>query len=253
MKLLRYAAVMSLVACSQNIYAQTNDTPETKETKELKTDQNFHDFGEITEGDCPLHTFDFENTTKNTVKILNVRVPCGCAKTKVEKDTLKPDEKTKFEVEFNSKGRLGDSENHFYLITDSNELPIVKYTVKAKIKLKPEPVCYAPFKVDAVTLNPKEIKILTFNIENKGTLDLKIENGTADPMLAVDSPLPITIPASQKQEIKIKITAPAYEGKIRSKIAFKTNDPKKPELPLIVEGEVKKDAVKIETSSDTQK
>lgn len=210
-----------------------------KQTNQTPTPYTY-DFGEIKEGDSPKHTFNYTNDTGSPIKIIKVRVPCGCAETKVDKKNLAPGEKTKFDIQLDSKGRRGKLKKALYLLTDNKKKPIIKYIIKADIKPKPAPVCFSPSVVKAGKVAPKEAKDVAFEIENKGTLDLVLNKGTAAPAVKVKTALPITIKAGKKQKIDLNVTAPFYEGKFRGNLMFKTNDPTKPKLWILVTADVAK-------------
>ena len=97
----------------------------SKDAFSVKQSAILHDFGEVKEGDTPKHTFFFTNTTNQNIKILKMRVPCGCAETKVDKKLLAPGEKSKFSIKLDSKGRRGKIKKSLYLLTDSKKTPIV--------------------------------------------------------------------------------------------------------------------------------
>lgn len=199
----------------------------------------FHDFGEITEGDEPTHTFKFKNTSDKTVKILKVRVPCGCAKTNIDKTVLNPEETASFNIVFKSRRMRGEIEKHLYLITDSKQCPIVECVIKANIKPKPQPVCEAPSKLDIGVVAPNDKKTIIFRIENRGKLKLIIRKGVISSSLELKNKLPATIAPGEKFFFELIYTAPFYEGKNRANLMLVTNDLRKPRLWIIVTAEVK--------------
>lgn len=205
-----------------------------------RTDVLFHDFGEITEGDEPAYTFRFKNTSDKTIKILKVRVPCGCAKTELDKSVLSPGETVDFEILFKSRRMRGDIEKHLYLITDSKQFPIVECIIKASIKPKPQPVCESPSKLDIGAVAPNDKKTIVFRIENRGERELIIRKGIISSSLDLKYKLPATIAPGEKKMFELLYTAPVYEGKSRANLMLVTNDLRKPRLWIIVTAEIKK-------------
>ncbi|MDX1440266.1 MAG: DUF1573 domain-containing protein [Rubricoccaceae bacterium] len=67
-----------------------------------------HDFGSITEGDKPTHTFVFTNTGDTAVQIEHVQPSCGCTAPSYSTDPVEPGEDGEIVVEYNSEGRPGD-------------------------------------------------------------------------------------------------------------------------------------------------
>lgn len=102
------------------------------------------------------------------------------------------------------------------------------------------PICSASSVVKAGKVAPKEVKNVTFEIENKGTLDLTIDKGVVATAVKLKTSLPQTIKAGKKQKIELAVTAPFYEGKFRGNLMFKTNDIIKPKIWILVTADVVK-------------
>ncbi|HCE42358.1 MAG TPA: hypothetical protein DET40_02275 [Lentisphaeria bacterium] len=51
-----------------------------------------HDFGKIGDTENPIHKFTVTNSTSGKFKVLQARVPCGCASTTLDRDSLEPGE-----------------------------------------------------------------------------------------------------------------------------------------------------------------
>lgn len=68
-----------------------------------------HDFGKITEGEVVAHTFSFKNTGDNPLKIENVKPSCGCTTPDWTKEEVAPGGEGFIKVEFDSKGKSGQT------------------------------------------------------------------------------------------------------------------------------------------------
>lgn len=68
-----------------------------------------HDFGQITEGEVVTHTFSFKNTGDNPLKIENVKPSCGCTTPDWTKEEVAPGGEGFVKVEFDSKGKSGQT------------------------------------------------------------------------------------------------------------------------------------------------
>ena len=189
-----------------------------------------HDFGTLTEGSSPTHTFTYVNESKLPLNILQLRVSCGCTKVKMGKKSLAPGEKTTFEVKFLTKRRSGQVAKSVYLVTDSKDVSVVRYTIKAYVVSRNSPRCVAPSVINIGKIKVKEKKNVAFVIENKGIRDLVVEMGTTTSFIAVETVLPITIKFRQKRKIKLIVKAPFHEGKLRCNLMLKTNDRSKANL-----------------------
>lgn len=201
---------------------------------------NIYDYGEIIEGEKPKHTFTYINKSSTTIKILKIRIPCGCAEAKVNKKNLKPGEKAQFTIKLKTKGRRGKIKKTIYLLTDADKLSIVKYILIANIKPKPVPVCFAPSVLKLGSMLPNGQKNSCFIIENKGVLDLIVQKGVVASSVIIRTKLPFTVKPKEKKTVKINFTAPLYEGKYRTNIMLKTNDNAKTNLWVLITANVSK-------------
>lgn len=231
---MRFISKIFIFAVMFNSLTGSANTP-----GELKPYDTF-DFGDIQEGDRPTHVFSFKNETETIMQIIKVRVPCGCAETKVEKAELNPGIKTKFDIKLDSKGRRGKIKKALYLLTNNKKVPMVKYIVTANIKPKPAPVCSAPSVVKAGKMKPNETKEVSFEIKNNGVLDLIVDKKVIATSVKLKTGFPVTIPPGEKQTIEIAVTTPSYEGKFRDNLLFKTNDNAKSDLWILVTADVTK-------------
>ncbi len=91
------------------------------------------DFGQAKEGEVLKHTFVLKNESEKTLTIKDVNTSCGCTASKVEKKILLPGESTEIEVQFNSKGYSGLTQQYVYVHTDSLDKPILRFIIKAEV------------------------------------------------------------------------------------------------------------------------
>lgn len=95
-----FAALLVLV-CSGVVLAQDEQAPVF-----TFADQK-HDFGDIIQGDVVEHSFEFTNTGDMPLIISNVITTCGCTAPSWPKEPVKPGEKARIKVVFNSTGKIG--------------------------------------------------------------------------------------------------------------------------------------------------
>ncbi len=218
-----------LVICGASLSAK-----EKKESKYATNPARVHDYGVIEEGAKPKHTFKFANETKSPIKVLKFRLPCGCGKITKEKDIVEPGKVLEFTMEFNSEGRRGKVAKNIYMVTDSKQTPIIKYTIRADIKPKPFPAEISPGKINAGTIAPKSQKELKFKIVNRQKKKLKISRGAMSPLLKLNFKLPLEIPPESEQEFTFKYTAPSYTGGNKCNLMLRTNNPQVGNLWVVV-------------------
>ena len=73
----------------------------------ISFDKKIHDFGKIIQGEKVSYNFRFTNTGKSDLVISQVTSSCGCTVTKFPKGAVKPGEKEKIMVTFDSERRKG--------------------------------------------------------------------------------------------------------------------------------------------------
>ncbi|MBK8845154.1 MAG: DUF1573 domain-containing protein [Bacteroidetes bacterium] len=81
----------------------------TKDTDmpEMEFETTRHDFGELKDGDVVEYSFNFTNTGQSDLVIATVLSSCGCTTPNYTKEPIKPGEKGKIDVQFNSTGKTG--------------------------------------------------------------------------------------------------------------------------------------------------
>jgi len=97
------------------------------------TDPYSWDFGQVKESEVLKHTVVLKNESKETLTIKDVNTSCGCIVSKVEKKIILPGENTEIEVQFNSKGYSGLTQQYVYVHTDSLDKPVIRFIIKAEV------------------------------------------------------------------------------------------------------------------------
>lgn len=89
-------------------------------SSKIKFDESFHDFGLITKGEIKKHTFHFTNVGNQDLKITIVTDASDKTKVKWPKDPIKPNERGKIEVTYDSTGEYGEKEVTLLVLANSN-------------------------------------------------------------------------------------------------------------------------------------
>jgi hypothetical protein len=85
----------NIAAAQKQVSVLVEDILSLKETE--------YDFGKIPQGKPVTHNFDVENSSKDSLKIMNVQASCGCTTPDWERDKVQaPNEKTKITVGYNA-------------------------------------------------------------------------------------------------------------------------------------------------------
>lgn len=97
--------------------------------------ESTHDFGTLSSGDQVTHTFEFTNTGNADLVITQVKPSCGCTSPSWSKDPVKPGDKGKIEVGFNSTGMAGQVTKTITIL--ANTQPTTKVlTISAEVLSK---------------------------------------------------------------------------------------------------------------------
>lgn len=102
-------------------------------TPEISFEKEIHDFGKIKQGDKVKHTFHFTNTGNAPLVIDKATASCGCTVPEWPQDPVRPDEKGKIKVVFNSSGKKG-LQKKTVSITANTKPEVSKITIKADVK-----------------------------------------------------------------------------------------------------------------------
>jgi len=92
---------------------------DTKNTKILFTNNSF-DFGKIKEGDVVNTFFEFKNIGGKDLIIKNCLGSCGCTVPQWPKEPIKPGDKGKISVQFNSKGKRYKQEKTVTVVANTD-------------------------------------------------------------------------------------------------------------------------------------
>lgn len=112
--------------------AENTSSNPTKGMPEITFDKDFHDFGQISEGEKVTYSFKFKNTGKGNLIIQTASGSCGCTVPEFPKEPLAPGETGFLKVQFNSEARVGIQEKQVTVVT--NCIPNTKVLkIKAEV------------------------------------------------------------------------------------------------------------------------
>lgn len=117
-----------------NVSKETSSLNSNEEKTNLKFKEDTYDFGIINEGEKVEHLFQFTNTGKTDLEILDVRTSCGCTAAILSKKILKPGEEGSLKVQFDSSNRSGKVSRTVSLLSNDPVEPTKTLTIFADIK-----------------------------------------------------------------------------------------------------------------------
>ena len=101
----------------------------------IKFAKNTFDFGQIAEGSIVHTEFEFVNDSKQILVITNCSGSCGCTIPKWPKETIKPGQGGKIEVQFNSAGKKDKQLKTVSVYANTEPATVVLY-IKADVQSK---------------------------------------------------------------------------------------------------------------------
>ena len=105
----------------------------------IKFTEMGHDFGTINEGTMATHEFEFTNTGDSNLILINVQQSCGCTTPTWPHQPIKPGQKEKITVVYNSNGRPGQFNKSVTVTTNMKEDNIKIITIQGQVTPKPTP------------------------------------------------------------------------------------------------------------------
>ncbi len=103
-----YTIIISLllfVACSPKKEKQGSE--KAAGITSISFDEAMHNFGQLQAGEIVVYTFAFTNSGEHNLIIEDAETDCGCVHVNFPEHAVKPGEKGRIEVEFDSSGLIG--------------------------------------------------------------------------------------------------------------------------------------------------
>lgn len=111
------AAVMFFLLNNSKISASIS-------TSKILFEEEYHDFGKVSQGPQLEYSFKFTNKGKSTLIIEKVQPSCGCTgATTGGKNEYAKGESGEIKITFNTQGREGRQEKHIMVFTNDPDMP----------------------------------------------------------------------------------------------------------------------------------
>jgi len=151
MNKLLLSSIVSLfiIACGNNakenkdVTANTNEVTTQQPSNEQAVDTlnapiveleaDTYSFGEVKEGEKVKHEYAFTNTGKTPLIISSVRASCGCTTPNYPKQPIKPGEKSKIEVVFDTNGQPGMQHKVITMVSNAHPSQTI-FHLKGEVK-----------------------------------------------------------------------------------------------------------------------
>lgn len=92
---------------------------DTNKLARITYEEETHDFGNVLEGTVVEHTFQFKNTGKVPLTILNARSSCGCTIPEWPKEQIPPGGTGTISAKFNTEGKTNEQRKWIYVTANT--------------------------------------------------------------------------------------------------------------------------------------
>jgi hypothetical protein len=103
----------------------------------IQFNETSHDFGTFDEGTRATFEFEFTNTGDSNLILNNVQASCGCTVPTWPRQPIKPGEKSKIAVVYNSAGRPGSFGKSISVTTNMKKDNVKVLYIKGNVTPKP--------------------------------------------------------------------------------------------------------------------
>lgn len=195
-----------------------------------------HDFGSVARGAKAEYLFVLTNNLVADVHIASVRSSCGCTTPRIETPLLKTYEKGAILAHLNSGSYLGHRAATLTVTFDQPAYAEVQLQIKAVVH---EDVLMEPSSIELGSIeegSPAEGKVTVYRAGVPGWQISEVK--WTNPQLA-GQVVEVSRQGSQVwYELRVRLSEKASPGYIKDHVLLVTNDPRAPEIPVLVEGQV---------------
>jgi hypothetical protein len=229
------ATSVSVVTFGKNAFADDNAWAlKMFEAKE-------HDFGVVARGADANYRLKFKNLYEQDVHISDVRTSCGCSAGTPSQTTLKSLEEAYIEIKMDTRKFIRRKDSTLIVTFDQPipavvEIPITAY-IRTDVVIDPGSAQFG-----AVDLGAG--KTLTLKVAYAGRDDWKIkEIKTANQHVKVKAVETARGNGRVDYNLEVVLAADAPVGPLRQSVTLVTDDKESPNVPLLVEADIKPDIV----------
>ena len=105
----------------------------------LTVEKDFHNFGNVTEGQIIRHQFTLKNTGSSPLHISKINVSCGCTVASLDKYSYAPNEQGKLTIDVDTRDKLGMIHKTISLYLDQGRPKKLTLSLFANVKPAPHP------------------------------------------------------------------------------------------------------------------
>jgi hypothetical protein len=210
----------------------------------LTVSEELGDLGKIKPDEKQTHVFTLKNEGGEMLVIERVQAPCGCTATLLSDEEILPGNTTQLEVTFNPRGYEGEVTQSVYIYSNDPEIERKRIAIRADVEHVAAPeVQLFPNQWELGLLSRGDSVELAITVSNQGDLGMEIESINVPEHIHY-KPQTLEFPKSlaPEEEIEILFTYDSSKheaGMIREYVRLVTNDPKRKNVTLRIEGYIK--------------
>jgi hypothetical protein len=244
-KILPHTILAALIAVGLSTHAmgQSSDSDDELDWAERMFSELRYDFGNIARGSDARHVIEVENPYQETVRITNVGTTCGCTAAEPDVRQLATHEVARIEVQMNTIKfmRRKDSNVDVTLTYAGGSPRTVRIPITAYIR--PD-VVLDPGTAQFGSVETGQGGERVVSVAYAGDLDWRITDVNS-PCEYLTTNLVETSRGDGlvKYSLTVTLLPEAPQGSLHERILLSTNDPRSPQVPVVVEGAVVPDIV----------
>jgi len=196
-----------------------------------------HDFGTVARGADTTYRLKLKNIYKEAVHISNVRVTCGCTAGQPSQDTLQSLEEAYLEIKMDTLKFTRRKDSNVIVTFDQPRFAEVTIPITVYIRTD---VVLEPGSAQFGSLQVGEKAERTLKLAYAGREDWKITKiDTGTDTIEAEAVETGRGGGNVNYDIRIRVSDKAPIGVVRRYITLMTDDENSPQVPVLIEGEVK--------------
>lgn len=189
-----------------------------------------HDFGTVARAANTEFRFEFENRTKQTIHVRNVRTSCNCTSPSIVTETVQPGQIGVILAKFNTHSHTGSKQATVTVTFDRPQFAEVQLTVKGYIR---SDIVFNPGEALFGNVQEGDSKSLTVDLDYAGRSDWKVVGlGCNDQFIQTGITELSRSGGRVKYRIDLTLKPDAPVGTLQSEVFVKTNDRSMTSVPL---------------------
>lgn len=148
--------------------------------------------GSINESDTPyVATFHFQNRSKDTIWITDVKTSCGCTQVQYPQTAILHGNEGNIKLTFDPREQIGTIDAHAYIYTNlSKTSPIVRLELTGNVSSSADSWSHLSKKMGTLRLKRKEITFKEIEHGNKTSMSILCGNSGETPLILSAKELP---------------------------------------------------------------